>query len=199
MRVWGLTGGIGAGKSEAARVLRSLGVPVLDADRIAREQMQPGAPVFDAVVAEFGTAILGATGGIDRAALATIVFADPVRRTRLDALTHGPVMDELRQSLSVLGMAKHPLAFVEAALVFETGLDQTLHGTVAVVAPIDVRIARVQARDQAAAAAVQARIAAQTDDDTRRTRATRVIENGGDLAALRAAVVDLLVAMLAAA
>jgi dephospho-CoA kinase len=199
MRVWGLTGGIGAGKSEAARVLRSLGVPVLDADRIARDQMQPGTAVFDAVVAEFGTGILGPAGAIDRTALAAIVFADAARRARLDVLTHGPVMDALQRRLSALGKTGHPLAFVEAALVFETGLDRMLSGTVAVLAPIDVRIARVQARDQVVAAAVQARIAAQMDDEARRARATRVVENSGDLNALRGEVVALLVTMLAAA
>ena len=154
--------------------------------------------MFDAVVAEFGTGSLGVSGGFDRAALASLACADPALRARLDALTHGPVMDELRQRLSVLGMAGQPLAFVEAALVFETGLDRTLHGTVAIVAPMDVRIARVQARDHMAAAAVQARIAAQTDDDARRTRAARVIENNGSLDTLRGDVVNLLVAMLAA-
>lgn len=199
MRVWGLTGGIGAGKSEAARVLRSLGVPVLDADRIARARMRQGSPVFDAVVAEFGTGILAASGGIDRSKLAAIVFADPVQRARLDALTHGGVMDEFRQRLSMLGMAGHPLAFVEAALVFETGLDRTLDGTVAIVAPTELRIARVEARDRVGAAAVSARIAAQTDDAVRRAQATRVIENAGSLDALRTAIVDLLVAMLAGA
>lgn len=199
MRVWGLTGGIGAGKSEAARVLRTLGVPVLDADQVARAQMAPGSPVHDAVIDAFGTGILGPDGRVDRGRLAAIVFADPALRTRLDALTHGPVMATLQQRLDRLAEGGHPLAVIEAALVFETGLDRTLDGTIAVVAPIDVRVARVRARDGVDEAAVRARIAAQVDDDARRARATRVIENAGDLDALRAAISDLLVRILSGA
>lgn len=199
MRVWGLTGGIGAGKSEAARVLRTLGVPVLDADQVARTQMAPGSPVHDAVVDAFGTGILGPDGRVDRGRLAAIVFADPALRTRLDALTHGPVMATLQQRLDRLAEGGHPLAVIEAALVFETGLDRTLDGTIAVVAPIDVRIARVRARDGVDEAAVRARIAAQVDDEARHARATRVIENAGDLDALRAAISDLLVRILSSA
>jgi dephospho-CoA kinase len=199
MRVWGLTGGIGAGKSEAARVLRTLGVPVLDADQVARAQMAPGSPVHDAVIDAFGTGILGPDGRVDRGRLAAIVFADPALRTRLDALTHGPVMATLQQRLDRLAEGGHPLAVIEAALVFETGLDRTLDGTIAVVAPIDVRVARVRARDGVDEAAVRARIAAQVDDDARRARATRVIENAGDLDALRAAISDVLVRILSGA
>lgn len=199
MRVWGLTGGIGAGKSEAARVLRTLGVPVLDADQVARAQMAPGSPVHDAVVDVFGTGILGSDGRVDRGRLAAIAFADPARRARLDALTHGPVMATLRQRLDRLAEGGHPMAVIEAALVFETGLDRTLDGTIAVVAPIDVRIARVRARDGADEAAVRARIAAQVDDDARRARATRVLDNAGDLDALRVAISDLVVRILAGA
>ncbi len=199
MRTWGLTGGIGAGKSEAARVLRSLGVPVLDADRIARFQMQPGLPVFDAVVAAFGAGILAVDGHVDRAVLSAVVFADPARRAHLDMLTHGPVMDEVRRRLVLLAGAGHPLAFVEAALLFETGLEQTLDGTVAIMAPADVRTSRVCARDGVDESAVRARIAAQTSDATRRACATHVIENTSDLAGLRDAISCMLVRILTVA
>lgn len=196
MRVWGLTGGIGAGKSQAAGMLRALGVPVLDADGIARAQMHPDAPVHQAVLAEFGPGILGSDGRIDRAALAALVFADPARRARLDALTHGPVMAEIRRRLSLVGSGGHPIAVIEAALIFETGLDRTLDGTIAIVAPIELRVARVQARDQADEAAVRARIAAQIDDDARRARATCIIDNAGSLEALRQAIVGQLLGIL---
>jgi len=186
MRVFGLTGGIGAGKSEVARVLRGVGIPVIDADAVARGQALPGQPVHDAIVAEFGAGVVGPDGAIDRAALARVVFADPSRLARLNGLTHPPVMAEVARRLAVLAEGGHPLAVIEAALVFEAGLDAGCDGVAVVCAPLDARVARVAARDGTAPDAVRARVAAQIDDDARRARATWVIENDAGLPQLRA-------------
>lgn len=185
MQVWGLTGGIGAGKSVVARTWRTLGIPVIDADAVSREQMRPGGAAFDAVVAEFGTGILAPDGTVDRGALAGVVFADPDRRRRLEALTHGEVLREVGRRLEVLAQAGCRLAVVEAALILEAGLDRGLHGLVAVLAPEDDRVRRVAARDGLDPAAIRARMAAQVTDERRRGAATRVLENDADLQALR--------------
>ena len=186
MRVVGLTGGIGSGKSEVARAWRALGVPVIDADAVSRGQMRPGQPVHQAVAADFGPAVQRPDGTLDRAALAAVVFADPARRRRLEELTHGAVMAEVARRLDVLAQAGGRLAVLEAALLVETGIHETLDGLVAVLAPEDVRVRRVLARDGGDEAAVRARMAAQAHDVARRAAATRVLDNDGDLESLRA-------------
>jgi dephospho-CoA kinase len=185
MRVVGLTGGIGSGKSEVARTWRLLGIPVVDADAVSRRQMDPGGTVHAAVAAEFGPAVLAADGTIDRAALAALVFADEGRRRRLEELTHGEVMREARRRLDTLRQAGCRLAVLEAALLIEAGLHETLDGLVAVLAPEALRVARVAARDGTDEAAIRARMAAQVGDVARRAAATRVLDNDGDRDALR--------------
>lgn len=193
MRVVGLTGGIGSGKSEVARAWRSLGIPVIDADAVSRGQMRPGGPVLAAVAAEFGPGVLGPDGSLDRAALAAQVFADPARRRRLEELTHGPVMAETARRLDVLAQAGCRLAVLEAALLIETGVHATLDGLVAVLAPEDQRVRRVMARDGGDEAAVRARMAAQVNDVARRAAASHVLDNDGGLDALRARAMSLAV------
>ncbi len=185
MRLWGLTGGIGAGKSEVARTWRALGIPVVDADQVSRDHMRPGGSAMTAVVAWFGPGILAADGSVDRSALAAIVFADPAKRQRLEALTHGEVLREVGYRLSVLAQAGCRVAVVEAALILEAGLLEGLDGLVAVIAPEGDRVRRVVARDGMDEPAVRARMAAQVTDDQRRAAATVVLDNDGSLDALR--------------
>jgi len=185
LKVLGLTGGIGSGKSEVARVLRSVGIPVIDADDVARAQMRRGTPVFDAVIAEFGPAVVGADGEVDRRALAGRAFADPATLARLNALTHGPVMAEVGRRLAVLREAGQMVAVVEAALIVEGGLDRALDGLIVVTAPEEARVRRVAARDGVAEAEVRARCAAQASDEDRAARATLVVRNDGSLDDLR--------------
>jgi dephospho-CoA kinase len=185
MRVVGLTGGIGSGKSEVARVLGTHGIPVLDADHIARVQMSPGSPVQDAVLAEFGKALLRPDGTIDRSSLALMVFQDPERRRRLEALTHAAVLADVERRLAALAQAGCPVVVIEAALLLETGLDAALDGIVAVIAPEEVRILRVVSRDNTSEDSVRARMAAQVGDDVRKARCQRMIRNDGDIESLR--------------
>lgn len=185
LRVFGLTGGIAAGKSEVARTWRALGLPVVDADAVSREQMRPGGTTYAAVLAEFGPGIVGADGQVDRPALAAIVFQDPAKRRRLEALTHAWVLAEVSRRLATFAEAGCRVAAVEAALILEAGLEQDLDGLVVVVASRDQRVRRAMARDGVGEATVQARMGAQVTDEERQSRATRVLANDGDLEALR--------------
>jgi len=198
---WGLTGGIGAGKSEVAKILRQLGVPVLDADQISRMQMQSGHAVYDSVVATFGRQILNDDKTINRATLASLVFNDPALRAKLNQLTHGAVIDEINGRIALLKQAKHPLIIVEAALIFEIGLTTILHealaGVLVVIAPKALRVQRVSARDQADPSGIKARMNAQISDEERLAKATIVIENAGTLEELRNTTVGLLTTQLA--
>ncbi|MGB6521339.1 MAG: dephospho-CoA kinase [Candidatus Cybelea sp.] len=180
MRV-GLTGGIGAGKSQVAGIFGDLGALIIDTDVIAREVVTPQsdglleiARVWPAVVRN---------GVLDRAALADIVFGDAVARERLNALLH-PHIRRLaveRESRAAPGQ----LIVHVVPLLFETGYDRLVDKSVLVAAPLERRIARIVERDRLDEARVRARMAAQVEPGEARSRADYVIENDGDLDHLR--------------
>lgn len=186
LRVFGLTGGLGSGKSTVAARLRQRGVPVIDADALAREVVAPGSPGLLEVVAAFGAGVLR-DGGLDRARVANIVFGDPAARQRLEAITH-PRIHALRNTrLAELTAAGEPLACYEVPLLFERGLDSSLRPVVVVSAPEPVQIERARRRDQATEAMVRARLDAQLPLAEKVARADYVIDNAGSLAATEAA------------
>ena len=174
MRV-GLTGGIGSGKSEVARIMGSLGAQIIDADLLAREVVAPGTEGFAEVAARWPQVIR--EGALDRPALAAIVFADPSAREVLNAIVHPRVRAraaELEQS-PVDGIAVHVIP-----LLFETDAWKRFETSVLVVAPRALRIARVAARDGLSPEAIEQRMAAQIDPQEARARATYTIENDAD-------------------
>ena len=197
MRVVGLTGGIGSGKSTVAGLLRDRGVPVIDADVVARDCVRPGSAVLAAVVDRFGPGVLDAVGALDRRRLAEVVFADPDARRDLEALTHPCIAAGVAAGLAELAAGSRPpaVAVVEHPLLVETGRTGDVDVVVVVEAPEADRIARVAASRGMADDEVRARIAVQADDATRRAAADHVLVNDGDLAALGRAV-DALLARL---
>jgi dephospho-CoA kinase len=179
----GLTGGIGSGKSTVAALLAARGALVVDADRIAREVVEPGTPGLAAVVAAFGPGVLTAEGALDRPALASIVFADPGARARLDGIVH-PLVRARAQEL--IGAAPADAVVVQdVPLLVETG-QAGAHDLVLVVeADLETRVARLGLRGLSEQDA-RARIAAQATDAQRRAVADVVLDNSGapeDLAA----------------
>lgn len=196
LRVFGLTGGIGAGKGEVARVLRWLGIPVLDADRLAREQLRPGHPVFDRVLEAFGPRILNETGQIDRQALASLVFSDPQKLALLNTITHPPLLKEAGRRLATLAEMGIRLAVIEAALLVESGIYKSLHGLAVVTAPEEQRIARVMVRDRITEAEVRLRMRSQASDEERARLATWLISNAGSLESLHRAALQVGLAMI---
>jgi dephospho-CoA kinase len=178
----GLTGGIGAGKSEVARLFASYGAVLVDSDRIAREVVEPGTEGLAAVVAEFGPGVLTADGRLDRAALGAIVFADEERRKALNAIVHplvGRRAAELRQ-------AAGPDAIVvnDVPLLTENGLaslyDLVVVGVAAATTRLD-RLVRLRGMTEAEA---RARMAAQATREQRLAVADLVIDNDGPVDAL---------------
>jgi dephospho-CoA kinase len=179
----GLTGGIGSGKSTVAALLATRGAVIVDADRIAREVVEPGTPGLGAVVEGFGPGILSADGALDRAALAGIVFADPEARARLDALVHPLV----RQRTAELVVAAPADAVVvnDVPLLVETGQASSYDVVLVVEADPELRVARLVQRGLTEQDA-RARIDAQATDEQRRVVADVVLDNSGtpeDLAA----------------
>ncbi len=120
MRFVGLTGGIGSGKSTVAAMLAVRGAVVIDADAIAREAVEPGTPGFDAVVERFGRGIVAADGGLDRAALAAIVFADPDRRAALEAIVHPEVVRRVGEIVAAHADTDD-VVVLDSPLLIETG------------------------------------------------------------------------------
>lgn len=192
MDVYGLTGGIGSGKSAAAAIFEELGIPVVSADELSRMVVTPGSEGLAAVVDAFGGDILDAAGELDRRKLGKKVFRDPAARGRLEAILHPRIRDAFQDVLTTLEATGQHLCIYEVPLLFENNLEKTMKAVILVSAPEAARIARVMARDTLTVDEVKARIATQMDDASRRARANHIIENDGDLAGLRKQVEALL-------
>src|SRR5262245_60436500 len=119
MLVFGLTGGMASGKSTVAARLRALGVPVIDADQVARSVVEKGTPGLAAVVEAFGGEVLLPDGSLDRGKVAGIVFADPAKRRALNAITHPLIAAESARRVSEISTRGEPIACYEAALLVE--------------------------------------------------------------------------------
>jgi dephospho-CoA kinase len=186
--VVGLTGGIGTGKSTVAALLRARGVPVIDADQVARDVVARGSDGLAEIVAAFGSDALTPAGDLDRAAMRARISADPAARQRLEAITHPRIRAEIDGRLAALAAGGAAHAVVEAALMVETG-SYRLYPRVAVVTCSPERqLERVMARDGATADAARALIAAQLPLAEKERVADYVIRNDGDRAALEAEV-----------
>ncbi len=186
LRVFGLTGGIASGKSTVAALLRERGVPVVDADELAREALAPGSDGLREVVAAFGAGVLAADGSLERKKLGSLVFRDAEARKRLNAITHPIVRRLSQQRFAALEAAGIELAAYDVPLLFEVGLEQALRPVVLVATSEAAQLARLQARDGLSGDEAQARIDAQLPLTEKRARADHVLENDGtpgDLAA----------------
>ncbi|MYS22412.1 dephospho-CoA kinase [Streptomyces sp. DvalAA-14] len=178
----GLTGGIGAGKSEVARLLASYGAVLIDSDRIAREVVEPGTEGLAAVVAEFGEQILNPDGTLDRPALGAIVFGDQARREALNAIVH-PLVGRRSAELQ---QAADPAAVVvrDVPLLTENGLAAGFDEVVVVDADPATQLDRLVRLRGMTEADARARIAAQATREQRLAVASIVIDNDGPLEAL---------------
>lgn len=190
LKLVGLTGGIGTGKSTVGRMIQELGVPVLDADVIARSVTAPGQPAQAEIARAFPDAI-DAGGEVNRKRLAALVFADPEARRRLERITHPRIQQEALAQAAALEAAGHRLAFYEASLLVETNRHRDYDGLVVVVADEAQQVSRTMARDRCTEAEARARLAAQLPLAQKRAVATDVIENHGDLATTRVQVEEL--------
>ena len=191
MAVYGLTGGIGAGKSTVCAMLQELGVAVVGADDVGRQVVAKGSAGLKAIVAAFGPDILDSTGALDRGKLGALVFSDPAKRRQLEAIMHPLVQQHSRALFAQLTHDGVPIIVYESALLFESKRHLEMQGSILVTASEAHRVARVQQRDGCSAAAVRARMQSQMPEDDKRRLANFVIENDGDREQLRRQVHDL--------
>jgi len=196
-RLFGLTGGIGSGKSAVADMLRERGFAVFDADDAARALTRPGGKAAAAVAKTFGPRIAGPGGPIDRAALAKLVFSDPEARRKLEAILHPLIDTEAKRWLTARVAEGHAVCFYAAPLLFEADRDAGMEAVVAVIAAPEVRIRRVMERDRTTEEAVKARMAAQLGDEQRLLRAEHILRNDGSLRELQVQLDALLKKLLA--
>ena len=185
MVLYGLTGGIGAGKSTVCRLLQELGITVVAADDVGRQVVAPGSAGLAAIVTAFGPEVLDSHGALDRRKLGALVFADVEKRQQLEAIMHPLVKQHSQAIFAELTQAGVPIIVYESALLFETDRHLEMQGVIVVTASEAQRIARVQQRDGSTEAAVRARLQAQMDEAEKRQRADYVLENNGDLDDLR--------------
>lgn len=177
----GLTGGIGSGKTTVAALLAQKGAFVIDTDLIAREVVEPG-PVLDAIQREFGAGVILPDGGLDRPALARIIFTDDAKRARLNQLTHPEI---LKRVLSIIGTQPPGATIVVVVpLLFESGFERSCDQTLVVLAPPEQRRQRLQDRDGISGTDVESRMRAQLPDAEHERRAGIIIRNDGNLTAL---------------
>ncbi|TMC50555.1 MAG: dephospho-CoA kinase [Chloroflexi bacterium] len=182
MRLIGLTGGIATGKSTVAEMLGSRGALVVDADRLAREVVEPGTPALTAIVAEFGEGVLDAEGRLDRGVLGGVVFADPERRRRLEDITHPAIGTLMQERVAAAVLASPPLVAVDIPLLFETHRQGMFEGVLLVYADESTQLRRLAARDGLTESEARRRLSAQMPIDEKRRLATWVIDNSRDVA-----------------
>lgn len=184
MHLFGLTGGLASGKSAVAARLRVRGVPVIDADLLAREVVAKGSNGLDEIAKFFGPTVLDAEGALDRRALAALVFSDEGKRKALNAITHPRIAALGTERAQEFASRGEPLAGYEAALLVESGLQGAFRPLVVVAASPEVQLRRAMARDGSDEEEARARLAAQMPLAAKIAAADFVIENDSTLAAL---------------
>lgn len=183
MTVVGLTGGVATGKSLVSAELGRLGARIIDADLISREVFRPGTHEFEEAVRAFGAGILASDGTIDRKRLGAVVFGDPVKLRLLNGITHPAILRRIREDVeSLKGAGGEDVIVVDAALLFETGLDVDMDTVVVVYAPPDAQVARLMKRDGLTLEEARSRIDSQMPIDEKVKRAGHIIDNSADAA-----------------
>jgi dephospho-CoA kinase len=180
MKVCGLTGGVGMGKSAAAEFLRARRVPVVDTDDLARQLVQPGQPALAEIQAQFGKNIMAPDGHLRREDLAQIVFTDGGARQKLEAILHPPIRERWQAQVETWRRENHPLAVVVIPLLFETGAESAFDKIICVACSAATQRERLLARgwtpDQ-----IRQRLAAQWPTDQKIARSDFVVWTDGTM------------------
>jgi dephospho-CoA kinase len=178
----GLTGGIGSGKSTVAMLFSEKGIPVVDADTIAHQLVEPGQPALRKIISCFDQDILDADGRLNRAKLREVVFRSPERRELLESILHPMVYNEIQRQISVL---TSPYCVISIPLLLETEKRQLVDRVLVVDCPVEQQYARVMARDNLAKYEVQRVIASQVSRERRLAAADDIIDNSAGIEQLR--------------
>ncbi|MFD1392753.1 dephospho-CoA kinase [Lacticaseibacillus jixianensis] len=190
--VLGLTGGIATGKSTVAAEFRKLGCPVVDADEIAREIVEPGRPALRKIEAAFGPTVIRPDGTLDRKSLGDLVFNDPEKLNTLNAIDHPYLRAAITDALAAAIATGAKVVVGEIPLLYETHYEGSFDGVAVVTLPPIMQLERLMARDDLTREAAQARIAAQMPLEEKIARADFLIDNSQGPAMRRAQCQELL-------
>ena len=178
MKVIGLTGGIGSGKSTVSAYLKEQGYLILDADQIAHDITKKGSPVLQKIADAFGADMLDAEGNLQRKKLAAVAFSTPENKTKLESLTTAEVVRLISEDVAQLRKTKdYDIIFIDAPLLFEAGVDRLTDLVWMVSADEEIRIERVMNRDQISRTDVLQRIANQMSNEEKIRRSQEIIDN----------------------
>ena len=180
MKRIGITGPTGAGKTTALNALVRLGAHVIDADQVYHQLLEGSAPMRAELTARFGPGILDSQGRVDRKALGGVVFADPAALADLNAITHRYVMEELQRQTARAEAQGRPAVAIDAIALIESGAADACDVVVGVLAPKEVRVRRIMAREGISEAYARKRVEAQQGDDFFRAHCGYILENGGE-------------------
>ncbi|NLF27489.1 MAG: dephospho-CoA kinase [Clostridiales bacterium] len=171
----GLTGGIGTGKSEAAKFLETLGAVQVDADEISHELTAPGAEALSEIREAFGDGVFDPDGALNRRELARVAFEDPANRRKLEAILHPRVQREMMRRIDLAAEENVKVVFLNVPLLFETGVDALCDETWVLLANPETQVARVMMRDRVEREDVEIRIVNQMSNEEKAERATVVL------------------------
>jgi dephospho-CoA kinase len=178
VKVLGLTGGIGSGKSTVASMFAQLGADVIDADQLARQVVEPGQPALEEIATAFGRDVLLPDGRLDRGKLARIIFADPVARGKLNAITHPRIRERMAAEIAARG-SRPGVLVVDIPLLYENDRAGTVEAVIVVWVDPKTQLRRLIERNGLSDEEARQRIAAQMSLDEKRARADVVIDNSG--------------------
>jgi len=194
----GLTGGIATGKSTVSEILRRLGCEIIDADQLARDVVEPEQPAWKQILEEFGRGVVTAAGTLDRKKLGAIVFADPERRKRLEAITHPAIRARFQARLDELAAQGFAgIVVFDAPVMIESGNYKNMDRLVVVVTDDATQAARLQERDGTDEAEGRRKIASQMPLAEKAKLADYVIDNSGAREATAAEVRRVFAALMA--
>ena len=194
MMTLGLTGPTGAGKGAVSGLFAELyDIPSIDTDRVYHDLLIPPSACLDELVAVFGMEILAPDGTLDRPTLSRIVFSDASRKkqNQLNHITHKYVLDRTREMIAEYARTERRAVLVDAPLLYESGFDAECDAVIAVLAPWDVRKARIISRDQLSEERATARLNMQKTDEFYKEKTNYILSNDGDLSSLRSQVAAL--------
>lgn len=182
MKIIGLTGNIASGKTEVAKIFKELGAKVIDADKIAREVVEPGEAAWQEVVEEFGGNILNPDGSINRKKLGEIIFNDDKKREQLNRITHPRIMTKLKETIDNYKKENVKLVIIEAALIVERGgLLKLIDELIVVSADAETQIERIMTRDGLRRDEALSRMESQMPISEKTKHATYIIDNSESL------------------
>lgn len=185
--ILGLTGGIACGKSTVADMLKHRGAIIIDADLIAREVVEPGAPALQKLVQQFGQDILSADGSLNRKALGSIVFTDEAKRKELNAILHPSIRQEIKSRMEQYELSEpDKLIVVDIPLLYESGLDSMFEEIMVVYVPREIQLKRLMLRDGFSISDAEARLQAQMSIEDKKNLSDVLIDNSGTLEATAA-------------